>query len=231
MATFNPSGVLLLDHMGVDATPANFARISFSADAMADGGEMSDRDIRLTRFLAHGTQAGEGFSHPHWTPFAHCQLSFRITAPLFVARQLGKHQVGFVWSEESRRYIKTAPAFFEFEGFRSAAENVKQGSATEFHPDSVDFEDAYAEWCEAAVKLYNTFIERGVCPEQARALLPQSLMVSWIWTGSLYGFARMAHQRLDPHAQLETRQVARSIADTCAHLYPVAWARLMERPY
>ena len=66
----------------------------------------------------------------HWTPFGHTAITLHIKAPIFVARQLGKHQVGMVWNEVSRRYISDDPEFYRFPEYRMAAPNVKQGSSS-----------------------------------------------------------------------------------------------------
>jgi thymidylate synthase (FAD) len=66
----------------------------------------------------------------------------------------------------------------------------------------------------------------GVCPEQARFILPQGCMVNWIWTGSLAAYARFYRQRTDPHAQKEVQQLARLIGDQIEPLFPVSWRAL-----
>lgn len=169
----------------------------------------------------------------HWSPFAHPQASFRVAAPIFVARQLQKHTVGLAWNEVSRRYVDNEPAFFTPDVWRKRAENVKQGSSGEAAPFDGEYVTTQQHWSDVdefhndALRLYKTMLFEGVCPEQARMVLPQSMMTEWIWTGSLYAFARVCKLRLDSHTQYETRLVAQQISDEMARLFPVSWDALV----
>lgn len=201
----------LLDVMGTDLSVAEAARVSFNKDPNLYSPEQNKR---LIKYLAE---------HNHWSPFAHTALKFRITAPIFVARQLAKHQVGFAWNEVSRRYVDYKPTFWLPDSFRSRAENVKQGSSETPAFYSKWF---YAGVIERAMDEYNKMLEAGVCPEQARAILPQATFTEWIWTGSLYGFSRVCHLRLEKTAQAETAEVAQQIAKHCEEKFPVCWSAL-----
>ena len=108
--------VVLVDHMGSDLTIVNAARVSFNKQSP----EFKQKDEKLIKYLAE---------HNHWTPFGHCTMQFKIKAPIFVARQLVKHQIGLTWNEVSRRYVKADPDFFMPESWRANPENVKQGSS------------------------------------------------------------------------------------------------------
>lgn len=222
--------VELVDHMGSDLSVVNAARVSFAKEAK----EMEERDERLIKYLA---------KHGHWTPFGHTAVSLRIRAPIFVARQLGKHQVGLVWNEVSRRYVDDPPEFYMPESWRLKADNVKQGSSEETvkqvvlwagvsddDPDRVvvDIAEHALNITEAADFVYRELLEAGVCPEQARMVLPQSMYTEWIWTGNLMSFANMCKLRLDPHTQKETRDVAQLVNDIIGPLYPISWKELME---
>ena len=189
--------VTLVDSMGSDLTVVNAARVSFNRTSDA----LTDKNIRLINFLSE---------HGHWSPFAHVILQFRVKAPIFVARQLVKHQVGLTWNEISRRYVDTDIEFYEPVVWRKAAENVKQGSSDE----SSNWErwgskvEKAMNSTQLALAEYEDAIASGVCMEQARMLLPQSLMTEWYWTGSLVAFARIVKQRTHSTAQLETQEVA-----------------------
>lgn len=167
----------------------------------------------------------------HWAPFAHAHTTFRITVPIFVARQLAKHQIGFTLSEVSRRYVSATPNYFTPKNWRKKADNVKQGSLketieppkTELYSTIALFELDYNDICELAIRWYEKAIYKGVCPEQARMILPQSVMTEFVWTGSLYGWARLCVQRLGEHAQDETKIVAKLISKKMQELYPVSW--------
>jgi len=172
----------------------------------------------------------------HWAPFANgISATLRIKAPIFVARQLDKHQVGFVKSEVSRRYVSTNPEVLYPNKWRAKADNVKQGSSDEavrniahrggtYSPDVV-----YSGLMEQSIRLYHDLIGGGVCEEQARMVLPQSMYTEWIWTGSLYGWSRLCNQRGDRnHAQKETADISDKISDICSKLWPISWKELTD---
>ena len=201
-----------LDHMGSDLTVVNAARVSFHKEH-EEFDHTTDRG--LIKYLA---------KHNHWSPFAHCSASFRVKAPIFVARQLVKHTVGFSWNEVSRRYVDEEPEFFIPEVWRKKAENVKQGSSDE----GVDVEGTGAGlFSDECLQTYNALLDRGVCPEQARMVLPQNTMTEWIWTGTLYAWSRMCQLRLDSHTQKETQLVAQKIHESMWELFPTSWEFLM----
>jgi thymidylate synthase (FAD) len=201
-----------MDHMGSDLTVVNAARVSFDKEH-EEFDHATDRG--LIKYLA---------KHNHWSPFAHCSVSFRVKAPIFVARQLVKHTVGFSWNEVSRRYVDNEPEFYIPEAWRARADNVKQGSSD----TEIAFLTDPAKVATAdALDTYKFMLKAGVCPEQARMVLPQNTMTEWIWTGTLYAWARMCQLRLDSHTQRETQIVAEKVATTIADLFPVSWEFLM----
>ena len=207
------SEVTLIDKMGNDDSVVNAARVSFSKEASLYPVESN---AKLINYLA---------KHNHWSPFAHTCLSFRIKAPIFVARQLAKHQIGLAWNEVSRRYVSTKPEAWKPVALRKAAANVKQGSSAELVDNDrsiVDFNYAVG----VAMRTYEQLLRDGVCPEQARAVLPQGMMTEWIWTGSLYAFFRVVSQRTKPEAQEETMSVALQISSDCFRAFPVSWQAL-----
>ena len=220
-----------LDHMGNDLSVVNAARVSF--DKEHDEFDYKT-DRGLIKYLA---------THNHWSPFAHCSASFRVKAPIFVARQLMKHTVGFSWNEVSRRYVNSEPEFYFPSVWRKAAENVKQGSSDEqfngyiFHEFGRGPEQfqtgvdegvgVVPEYTENTLRLYQALLSAGVCAEQARMVLPQNMMTEWIWSGTLYAWARMCALRIDAHTQAETRVIAHNISDHMAEMFPTSWEFLM----
>lgn len=209
-----PIKVEFCDKMGSDLSVVNAARVSFAKVSS----EFSEKDGKLISYLAR---------HGHWTPFAHTAISVRITAPIFVARQLVKHQVGLTWNEVSRRYVEDEPSFYFPETWRGRPEgSVKQGSgeyAVEVNPE---FQTKLS--VNMCLQEYNRLLGLGVAPEQARMVLPQNTMTEWIWTGNVMSFARVCKQRLDPHAQKETRDVAVQLQDILLEHFPVSFKALME---
>lgn len=202
----------LIDHMGDDLAVVNAARVSFDKESI----EFSDDDARLIRYLA---------KHNHWTPFAHTAIKLRMSAPVPIRTQCFKHNAGFVENEESRRYISATPEIYFPDEWRMAADNVKQGSGG-VHPNSDKWADVYAYETVRIVGIYEAMIADGICPEQARFILPQGAIVNWIWTGNLASFARFVNQRTDPHAQKEARDLANMASDIIAPLFPVSWRAL-----
>ena len=216
MKIVTESSVEYIDHMGSDLSVVNAARVSFAKQHEDFDG---DKDNRLLRYLAN---------HGHWSPFAHTSLQLRISAPIFIARQLVKHQVGLVWNEISRRYVDDEPSFFIPQDLRGRAENVKQGSGGILE-DSHWANFLLKHTTEVAFDGYTALLLEDVAPEQARMVLPQNTMTEWIWTGSLLAFHRVATQRRDPHAQLEAQEVGHKIADICSVHFPNSWRALEEK--
>lgn len=201
-----------IDHMGSDDRVVDAARVSMHKEASQFSPE---KNHKLIAYLA---------KHGHWTPFAHCQITMRVKAPIFVARQLVKHQIGLTWNEVSRRYVDDTPEFWWPEEWRLRAENVKQGSSEETIPvDKMTTQVLQNQ----ILGVYESLLGKGVAPEMARIVLPLNVYTEWYWTGSLMAFARVCKQRLDPHAQKETRDIAQMISDICADKFPVSWAVLL----
>lgn len=237
MKIVHESKVELLDWMGDDLSVVNAARVSFHKESEWETKEipsLTDRGMDGEEFMIQDTVLSEkdekliGYlaRHGHWSPFAHTAVKFRISAPIFVARQLVKHQVGLVWNEVSRRYVDDEPSFYIPQELRLKAANVKQGSSDEIHPVNESLVRRIIDSADNDLHNYNVLLSEGVAPEQARMVLPQNMMTEWIWTGSLLAFHRVCKQRLDPHAQAETREVAVAIDKKCEGLYPVSWSAL-----
>lgn len=205
----------LVDVMGSDLTVVNAARVSFSKKS----DEFKDQDAKLINYLA---------KHNHWTPFGHATAQFHIKAPIFVARQLVKHQVGLVWNEVSRRYVDSIPEFWFPEEWRQRPEaSIKQGSGKGFSTSMNDFLSTDVEqFVGSSIAMYTRLLEHGVAPEMARVILPQNMYTEWYWTGSLYAFARVCMLRCKPDAQQETREIADQIDAALIHKFPVSWEAL-----
>lgn len=202
--------VTFLGNFGDDNTVANAARVSFHKEASNYTKEQNDK---LINYLA---------KHKHFSPFNHAFLSFRIKAPIFVARQLVKHKF-LPWNEVSRRYVDEEPEFYFPEYWRAKSESVKQGSGGEL----VGYRQSAEEWIQENIannlELYHLMLDDGVCPEQARMVLPQNTMTEWVWSGTLGAFLDMLVLRLDPHTQKETRDVAEQVAIYVRELFPISY--------
>ena len=204
--------VELVDKMGTDLTVVNAARVSYSKTKTS----FDVKDEKLIKFLAE---------HEHWSPFAHASMQFRIKAPIFVARQLVKHQVGLVWNEVSRRYVDFPPEIYKPEAWRGRPVNSKQGSDGKVELGQT-IDHNLETTMESCLILYNTMIQKGVAPEQARMVLPQSMMTEWYWSGTVYAFARVCNLRCKPATQKETQDVANVIDKLADEAFPYCWKYL-----
>ena len=208
-----------IDHMGTDLTVANAARVSFGKQSEMDTSDvwgpptLKDKDAKLISYLAE---------HKHMSPFGHCFASFHIKAPVFVARQLVKHKF-LRWNEISRRYVDSEPEFYIPTEWRGRNEDKKQGSK-----GIVDFisSSLAQDMVESSKQDYNYLLSKGLCPEQARMILPQSMMTEWYWSGSLDAFADMCKLRCASDTQAETQEVAKQISGKMHELFPVSWMAL-----
>ena len=213
-----------IGHMGNDLSVVNAARVSFGnksewdyeeSDAYSFKQHLSERDRKLIHYLAR---------HRHTSPFGHCFISCHVRAPVFVARQLVKHKF-LRWNEISRRYVDSEVEFFTPTDWRGRSEDKKQGSegVVEVRGSVPVGRAMYA--CKDA---YEGLLKAGVCPEQARMVLPQSMMTEWHWSGSLDAFADMCNLRCSYDTQVETQQVALDIDYMMIDLFPVSWKALRE---
>ena len=202
--------VKLITHMGSDLSVVNAARVSFAKEHK----EFKEpADTRLINYLA---------KHNHWSPFGHASIQFHIKAPVFVARQLVKHQVGLVWNEVSRRYVDDEPEFYTPREWRGVAENKKLGSSDETIEYNILPAYKFARQC------YENMLNKGIAPEMARMVLPQSMMTEWYWSGTLYAFARVCNLRCKPDAQKETQNVGWGIDKYARELFPASWIALRD---
>ena len=211
--------VTYIDHMGSDLSVVNAARVSFGKKSEALGtsgveGEpmtpiLNGPDKSLIKYLA---------KHKHMSPFGHAFASFHVKAPIFVARQLVKHKF-LRWNEISRRYVDDEPEFYMPDQWRGRADDKKQGSAGVIEGiDSTVVESLV----KCAKHDYNYLLAKGVSPEQARMVLPQSTMTEWYWSGSLDAFMDMCNLRCKLDTQYETRLVAEYILSEMINLFPIS---------
>ena len=212
-----------MNHMGDDIMVVNAARVSFNKESDWDYADshvptkiLFESDKKLISYLA---------KHNHWTPFGHPQICLRIKAPIFVRGQLGKHQVGFVMNEISRRYITATPEFYKPIWRGAPTNGAKQGSS-DFMKLNSYAQDLYDNLCEDSLEVYEELLKQGVAPEQARGALPQAMYTEWWWTGSLAAYARVYAQRIDAHAQWECQEYARAIDSIVSRLFPESWKAL-----
>ena len=206
-----------VQHAGSDLMVVNSARVSFGKRSEMEDDpwgppKLKEDDARLIRYLA---------KHNHISPFNHTWVTFQCRAPMFVARQLQKHEY-MPWNEISRRYTTENIEFYTPEVWRGKSEDKKQGS--DGVVDVGDWGDA--NW--ACLTAYNDLLDMGVAPEQARMVLPQSMYTEWFWSGTVGAIAKMCNLRCKPDTQAETRIVADQISEKMKELFPVSWVALRD---
>lgn len=217
----------LLDCMGSDMTTVNAARVSYNRESEAlgasgvDGSPMlpvlNDGDKRLIGYLA---------SNKHTSPFGHAFASFLCEAPIYVCRQMVKHKFLRI-NEVSRRYISDDPTFYYPPHYRAVAKDKKQGSGGRVGDAEGNAAIANVTKHNARSMMeYRNLLSAGICEEQARSVLPLSMMTKWWWSGSLDAFADMCRLRCAPDAQEESRILAMQISVEMVKRYPVSWAAL-----
>lgn len=207
--------VNIVNRSNGDLLVANAARASFDRSHTEFDPES---DARLLRYLAR-----EG----HISPFFHPTFSIRVTAPIFVARQLMRSTVGLAVSEVSRRYVSGPPTYWMPDKWREAVKDKKQGSGSAMPRWKQRIADAiYRLSLAIADTAYSAMLKLSVCPEQARAVLPLAMETTWVWTGSLYAFFRVWQLRSAPGAQAESREIATMIERHCFTECPYAWDAL-----
>jgi len=217
--------VELIETAGGDLSIVNSARVSFDKEselvlAVGEKPRLSDRDVKLIKYLAN---------HEHMTPFRHNFIQLRCSVPLFLARQLMKHQAGLTWNEVSRRYVDDVPEFYEPKEWRDRPkEGIKQGSG-KVSESTKEWTGYYVEHIDKSVRLYTDMLVNGIAPEMARMVLPQSMMVDFIWSGNLLAFSHVYNLRSGEGAQVEAREFAEMLDKVIKPEFPVGWDALVHK--
>jgi thymidylate synthase (FAD) len=205
----------LLEVFGNDLTVVNAARVSFAKESA----EFSEQDGKLVKYLA---------KHNHVSPFFHPQIRLRIKMPIFVAREWYRHQIGFARNEVSRRYVDSPPECWvpSPDQIRERDPKLKQGSKETQVDNSETVHQLIKTHTEVNVMVYNDLLSKGVAPEIARCILPQSMYTEFIETGSLAAYARLYKLRTDPTAQREIQDYAKKLGELIEPLFPISWKAL-----
>lgn len=211
--------VSYVSHMGDDLTIVNAARVSFNKSSDT----LDDKDIKLIKYLAE---------HQHMSPFEHCTLTVIVEVPLYIRSQIHRHRT-FAYNEISRRYTSENLEFYlpTIDDIRQQSKSNRQASDGQL--ESADAQNAielmqYIH--KKSLDAYNALLEDGVCREQARGVLPQSLMTKFYMTGNLRNFAHFLKLRTHQGAQKEVREVASQLRTILTEKFPIALAALMDGP-
>ena len=206
--------VELVDSAGGDLSVVNSARVSFAKEVK----DMDTKDVQLIRYLA---------KHRHDTPFRHNYIQLRCSVPLFLARQLMKHQAGLTWNEESRRYIDSPPEFYYPKDWRARPDkSIKQGSGKVLNNA---YTGQYDVMVGKLLHYYQNLLDSGIAPEMARMVLPQSMMVNFIWSGNLLAFYHVYNLRSGEGAQQEAMEFAKLLKEAIEPEFPISWEALENR--
>jgi len=212
-----------VDHMGSDITIVNSARVSFGVQKS----DLDRRDKRLINYL---------IKHKHTSTLEHNLVTFKFTVPLFVRSQHHRHRT-WSYNEISRRYTDKDMRFYEPKMFRTQHESNRQASNPDelinpdmsysmgitLYPTSVRHASAaIIEHHMKSMELFKKLIERGVCREQARGVLPQNLYTEYYGTVNLNNLIKFISLRTHEGAQWEIQKVALACLDIATELWPVA---------
>lgn len=202
--------VALLDHMGTDIDIVNAARKSFNRESNF----FDEKDRKLLRYL---------WDNKHTTPFEMVELKFAVMAPMFVARQWMRHRT-WSYNEVSRRYTDDGLMFYtpSAEWIRSQSHSNRQSSVEWCGDKETTFvaRDNMRFIENQSKVLYNILLDNGVCREQARMVLPQSLYVEFIAKVDLSNLLHFLELRSDEHAQWEIQQYAEAIIEMLENIVP-----------
>lgn len=219
MALNNSPFVEYIQHWGSDLTTVNAARVSMGKRK----NKFDEKDRNLIKYLTE---------HSHETPFRHSGATVCITCPIFIARQIHKHQIGVSINEISGRYVQFEMGDWWLpKGWRKQSTSVKQGSLSEFieEPYHTDIDDAYTKLMTTCWDTYEMMVSIGVCKEQARAVLPQGMLTQFWMTGTLQAWAHFYKLRADNHAQQEIQEYAKEVGKILKEKFPCSWEGLVKK--
>lgn len=198
--------VRLVDHMpreNLDASIVQSARVSYG-----EGTKTTRGDEGLIRYLMR---------HWHTTPFEMVEFKFHIKMPLYIARQHMRHRTASV-NELSARYSVVPRDYYVPETLRAQGTTNRQGS--EGIAEEARTEDM-RQSIDQSFEVYESLLASGVCREQARGALSQSMYTEFYWKINLHNLMHYLRLRMDEHAQEEIRAFARAIHDLVEPLAPV----------
>ena len=211
-----------VSHMGSDLTVVNSARVSFGTTKS----ELDKRDRKLIRYL---------ISHKHTSTLEHCVVTYKFTVPLYIRSQHHRHRT-WSYNEISRRYTDKELRFYCPREFRTQHKSNRQASNTEelidpllwnakggtlipaFHPPA---SETYREHCLHSLRLFEELVNKGVCREQARGVLPQTLYTEYYGTCNLNNLLKFISLRMHDGAQWEIQKVAEACLEIATDLFPI----------
>lgn len=207
------SSLELIRVSGSDVDVVNAARVSYGKIVTG----ITDRDKKLIKYL---------LAHGHTSPFEHNQLSFRVTCPIFVARQWMRHRMNS-YNEISYRYTTVIEQFYVPNQWRRQDKVNKQASAEPFENETL--KKQYQEVIDLSLATYKQLLEAGVSRELARGVLPVCTYTQFIFTCNLHSLMHFIKLRLHEGASYEIQQYAQGILELAFSYFPVslgAWKEI-----
>ena len=196
----------LIDHLGTESTIVNAARVSFGKIKT----EMDDRDKALLAYL---------IDNRHTSPLEHMVFTFSVHCPLFIRGQWHRHRT-WSYNEISRRYTEIDMEFYTPVKLRKQAESNRQASFLDESFDDESLREEIRQQNLKSLELYNHLLEKGVCREQARGVLPQNMMVTFWGTVDLSNLLHFLALRDSDHAQSEIKEYAVAIKKLIKPIIP-----------
>ena len=215
-----------VEHVGSDLSVVNSARVSFGKHKeRLDAG-----DHKLIKYLV---------KHRHTSTLEHNVITFRFCVPLYVRSQHHRHRT-WSYNEISRRYTDVDIKFYQPTGFRTQHESNRQASNAEelIDPEVGDYtyDDGFIFKCvpcededmhclveayhKMSLDVFNMMIDKGVCREQARGVLPQNMYTEYYGTVNLNNLLKFIDLRTHEGAQWEIQKLAEACLEITTDLWP-----------
>jgi thymidylate synthase (FAD) len=204
-----------VEHMGSDLSVVNSARVSFGKHKKV----IEEADKKLINYL---------IKHRHTSTLEHCVVTFRFKVPLFVRSQHHRHRT-WSYNEISRRYTDFNIELYNPERYRTQHDSNRQASnpsnfvdGSAAHPIlGCNVHEAIRRFHNVSLTMYNNLLEVGVCREQARGILPQSMYTEYYGTANLNNILKFVDLRIHQGAQGEIQEVAKAVLKITKDLYPL----------
>lgn len=200
----------LVDQMGTELSIVNAARVSLNQSSDM----MTEKDKGLIGFL---------MKNRHASPFEHCVATFRIEAPIFVAREWHRHRTQS-YNEVSGRYSELKPKFYAPDWDRPLKQVGKPGAYKFVVGSDDDMIMVHRETrfaCQTSWNAYELMLENGIAREVARNVLPVTTYTSWFATANLRNWINFLSLRAEENALHEIRDLAFKIEKQLFKLFPI----------
>ena len=163
--------------------------------------------------------------HQHWSPLEMANMCLEIETTRDIARQILRHR-SFSFQEFSQRYADpTKDLEFVTREARLQDPKNRQNSISEGVDVMLQYEwDKRQQDLIAQVKIqYDWAIANGIAKEQARALLPEGLIMSRMYmSGSLRSWIHYIQLRSANGTQKEHMEIAKECAKVIAEVFPLS---------